>query len=196
MWTSTTPSSSSCLLIQQLESQLATLKSDVYTRIHDLENMVASLKRTSVQPPPPPPLPSRNEFGREDISHLPPRYLSQCYIDRDVVGLLETLVFDEDCPVNQTVRYNRESETVEVWKSDAWDATLRLEHALIEMIQSAYRILTRHARIYKEDVVRMMDYDLDTFEDTKEYYEKLYDNDDNLQDPVLKELKSMLSCYS
>lgn len=139
----------------------------------------------------------RNDFGREDASHLPAAYLSQCYVDMDVVGLMETVLFDPDHAENGTVRVAASAAALEVWRSGAWHAAADDEDVLADIVRGAYRILSSHSRRNQESVMRLLSYDLDAFEDLKEFYERLYDDDDDrVRTAIRAELADLLTAYA
>ncbi len=142
----------------------------------------------------------RNDFGREDVSHLPAEYLSQCYVEMDVVGFMETLLFDSDHVENNTVRMTPGAapcSSIETWRNGAWVPAAQIDEVLTDIVRSAYRIMSRHARKHQESIVKMLGYDLDAFEDLKEFYERLYDDDDpRIQQSIKTELIDLVSAFS
>ena len=175
---------------------------------HHYRPVVTRIDRFSNPPPPIPEIlkngPSRrNDFGREDISHLPAEYLSQCYIEMDVVGLMETLLFDSDHIENNTIRMvdditSTNTAMMDTWRNGSWHAVTREDDVITDLIRAAYRIMSQHARKHQESIVKRLGYDLDAFEDLKEFYERLYDDDDanRMHQSIKNELLDLIRTFS
>jgi hypothetical protein len=184
--------------VETLYREIREIKDTIHRqlgRIQEIEDIVSRLEKEA-----PPPV-VKNEFGREDVSVLPDSYLRQCILDKDVAGMLETLLFDDEHPENRSVCFvlSQGGHTIvnaALWRNGVWETSADVDQVLLEMLRMAYRIFARYVRQHRDDLVRCMDYDLAAFEDLSEYYEHLYDNENQMQDQVLEELQSMATAHA
>lgn len=128
------------------------------------------------------------DFGHENTSYLPNDFLSRCFVNKDLVNLLENLHCDRDHRENHNVRIrSTKNEIMEVWQNDRWVVTCS-DETLKDLIQSGYRILTWHSRKHKTHIIENeLDGDRGEYEDIKEWFEEIYEND-HKQKPLKKKL--------
>lgn len=127
------------------------------------------------------------EFGFENMSHLPQDFLNYCFANKKIVDLIDNIHFDKECPENHNVRLrSKKQELMEVFENGKWIVKDQ-DQTLMELIEKGYRILYRHGKINKNEIMEEEDVDDEEFREINKWLEKIYD-DQKAQKPLKRDL--------
>lgn len=128
------------------------------------------------------------DFGQEDLSYLPNEFLSRCFVEKDIVRLLENIHCDQEHPENQNIRVKSQKRNqIETRENNRWKIKDE-DEALTECIQNGYRILVRHGfRKKKEIIEEELDFNEDEYHSIRDWLEGMY-NDRKEQKPIKRQL--------
>ena len=128
------------------------------------------------------------DFGQENTSYLPPTFLSRCFVNKDIVSLIEGIHCDKDHKENHNVRHKSlKHKMMETYVDGRWIVTDSNE-TLTDLIQNGYRILMKHSRKHKNVIIEEeLDDDRDEFERLCDWLEMIY-NDRRKQAPIKQKL--------
>lgn len=123
------------------------------------------------------------DFGNEDISYLPKEFLSRCFVDKDIVTLMENIHCDKGHPENHNIRVKSQKRNqIETMENSRW-VIKDEDEALTQCIQKGYRILAHKKEIIEEE----LDDNEDEYHSIREWLECLYSNHRE-QKPIKRKL--------
>ena len=126
-------------------------------------------------------------FGFETLNHIPQEYLNRCFVNKKIVDLIENIHLDTECPENKNVRLkSKKQELMEVFEYGAWKIKDQ-DETLTELIHNGYRILRRHGKNNKEEIMDEEDIDEDEYHGIVRWLEQVYE-DKKLQKPLKRDL--------
>lgn len=128
----------------------------------------------------------RNSFGSENITYLPKEFLNSCILMNDIVSLIENIHFDTDHPENHNIKIkSTKQELMETYVNGKWIVT-DTNDTLNELINKGYRILNKHTRKNKKDIIET-EMDEQEYDDVIKWLEKIYENK-RMRKPIRKKL--------
>lgn len=131
------------------------------------------------------------DFGHENISYLPTDFLTSCFVNKDMVGLLSNLYCDKDHPENHNVRIRSlKRNLIETRVENRWIVQDE-DDALTESIRNGYRILVRHAHKHKEEIISEELDSENEYYQLKQWLEEVYDSKRE-QKPIKRKLLLLL----
>lgn len=128
-------------------------------------------------------------FGFENIAHLEKNkdFMTQCLINKDVMGLIENIHCDSDHPENQNVRIkSQKKELMETYVDGRWIVSDQ-EETLDELLNKGYRILNFFSYRNKEHIVNECEAGIDEYHEMREWLEELYSNS-KMRKPLKRKL--------
>jgi hypothetical protein len=117
-------------------------------------------------------------FGFENIAHLEKdiKYMTQCFLNKDVMGLIENIHCDVDHPENHNVRIkSTKKELMEKYVDGRWIISDQ-EETLDELLNKGYRILNFFSYRNKDHIVNECDDGVDEYHEMRDWLEELYSN--------------------
>jgi hypothetical protein len=117
-------------------------------------------------------------FGFENIAHLEndKEYMTQCLLNKDVMGLLENIHCDTDHPENQNVRIkSTKRELMETYVDGRWIVSDQ-EETLDELLNKGYRIMNFFSYKNKDHIVKECEDGEDEYHEMRDWLEELYSN--------------------
>lgn len=117
-------------------------------------------------------------FGFENIAHLENdlKYMTQCFLNKDVMGLIENIHCDIEHPENQNVRIkSTKKEFMETYADGKWIISDQ-EETLDELLNKGYRILNFFSYRNKDHIVNECDDGVDDYHEMRDWLEELYSN--------------------
>lgn len=128
------------------------------------------------------------DFGHEDISYLPSHFISRCFVNKDLVALIENIHCDKEHKENHNVRIKSlKRDLMETRVDGRWILT-DSDDTLTELIKNGYRVLMMHSRKHKNEIVEdELDEDIDEFERLRDWLDIVHDNK-NEQAPIKRKL--------
>lgn len=130
----------------------------------------------------------RRSFGYENIDHLEKdkSFMTNCFLNKDVMGLIENIHFDTDHPENHNVRIkSTKKEFMETYVDGRWIVSDQ-EETLDELLLKGYRILNFFSYRNKNKIVEECD-DVEEYHAMRDWLEELY-NDNKLRKPLKRKL--------
>lgn len=117
------------------------------------------------------------DFGHENISYLPSNFLSRCFVNKDLVTLIENIHCDKEHKENHNVRLKSlKRDFMETRVDGRWIIT-DSDDTLTELIKNGYRVLMMHSRKNKDAILEdELDDDMDEFDRIKNWLDQVYDN--------------------
>lgn len=128
-------------------------------------------------------------FGSEKVDHLPSSYLSWCFANKEegIKTLIQDIHFDKECPENHNVRLkSSKKELMEVYNDGRWVVSDQ-DKVLTELIEKGYRVLRKHGRKNKTNVMDDENLEEQEVNEIVEWLENVYD-DKREQKPIKREL--------
>jgi hypothetical protein len=165
--------------VSKLKDQIACLTSTntTHTNSHNTINITNNI--------------TVKDFGHEDIGYLSKEFLTICFKNRDMVSLLENIHCDREHPENHTIRLrSQKRKQIELRVNGRWKVHDETE-ALKDCINNGYRILCKHGRKHKKELIEEELDDEFEYDDINDWLEKLYD-DDRYQKPIKRQLIMLL----
>lgn len=105
------------------------------------------------------------DLGHENISYLNNAFLTQCFVTKDIVKLLENIHCDKEHPENHNIRIKSQKRNqIEMRENERWMIKDE-DEALTDCIKNGYRILVRHGYKHKKDIIS------DELDNEEEYYD-------------------------
>jgi hypothetical protein len=127
------------------------------------------------------------EFGFETMDHLPREFLNACFANKRITELIDNIHFDRETPENHNVRLrSTKKKYMEVFENGRW-TTKDQDQTLTDLIQKGYRILSKHGRKNKDDLMEEEYLDEEDFHEVCEWMERVYD-DQRAQKPLKRDL--------
>ena len=128
-------------------------------------------------------------FGFENIDHLENDldYMTQCFINKDIMRLLQNIHCDQKHPENQNVRIkSRKHELMEIHEDGRWIVSDQ-DETLDELLNKGYRIFNMFSYRNKRHLINKCDDGEDEYQELRDWLEDLYSNS-NLRKPLKKRL--------
>ena len=128
-------------------------------------------------------------FGQEDIKHIESltEFLTSCFLDKNIVDIIEKIHFDKDYPQNQNDRLKSlKHKMMETYVNGKWVVTDK-DETLGKLVDRGTNIMRFHTRRNKQKVMDECEEEEEDFDDIKEYFDFL-PGDQDLKAPVLKKL--------
>jgi len=117
-------------------------------------------------------------FGHENISHIEndKEYMTQCFLNKDVMGLLKDIHLDKAHPENFNVRIrSTKQELMETFEDGRWIVSDQ-EETLDELVNKGYRILNFYSYRNKDHIVDECENGDEEYYETRDWLEELYSN--------------------
>jgi hypothetical protein len=117
------------------------------------------------------------DYGHEDLSYLPKTFLSRCFANKDLFGLLQNIHCDKENPQNHNIRIKSQKRNqIETRENNKW-MIKNEDEALTECIQNGYRILVRHGYRHKNEIIEdELDDDENEYHSINEWLESVFKN--------------------
>lgn len=133
-----------------------------------------------------------SDLGHENISYLPKDFLSGCFVNRDIVSLIENIHCDREHPENHNIRIRSQKRNqIELRENNKW-MVRDGDAALTECIKNGYRILVRHAYRHKTEIIEdELDNDEQEYDSIREWLEAVYEKQP-VQKPIKKDILLLL----
>ena len=128
-------------------------------------------------------------FGQEDTKHIESLtdFLTSCFMDKNIVDVIEKLHFDKKYPQNQNVRLKSlKHKMMETYVDGKWVVTDK-DETLNRLVDKGTNIIRFHTKRNKQKVMDECEEEEEDFDDIKEYFDFL-PRDDDLKIPVIKKL--------
>lgn len=128
-------------------------------------------------------------FGHENIKHIEndKDYMTQCFLNRDIMGLIENIHFDIEHPDNLNVRIkSTKKELMETYVDGRWIVSDQ-EETLDELLNKGYRILNFFSYRNKDHIVQECENGAEEYHEMVEWLEELYSNS-KLRKPLKRKL--------
>ena len=126
-------------------------------------------------------------FGFETLTHLDQEFLNRCFARKMIVELLDQLHLDKKCPENHNVRIkSKKQELMEIYEDGSWKLKDQ-DETLTELIQNGYRILRKHGKHNKEEIMDEEEIDEDEYLGIVRWLEMIYE-DQKLQKPLKRDM--------
>ena len=129
-------------------------------------------------------------FGQENIKHIEAmkEYLTDCFMSKDMVGIIEKTHFDNEYPQHQNIRLKSlKHGMMETYVNGKWIVTDK-DETLDRLVDRGANILKFHVKRNKKDVIDECEEQEEDFEKLKEWIDFVQD-DTELKQPVLKKLQ-------
>jgi hypothetical protein len=130
-----------------------------------------------------------HSFGFENIAHLEndKEYMTQCLLNKDVMGLLENIHCDKQHPENHNVRIkSTKRELMETYVDGQWIVSDQ-EETLDELLNKGYRIMNFFSYRNKDHIINECEDGEDEYHGMREWLEDLYSNS-KLRKPLKRKL--------
>lgn len=162
--------------IQQLQQRIAKLEKDKH---HVTTNINTNTQNIHIH---------LRDFGQENISYLPKEFLSRCFAEKDLVGLLENIHCDREHPENHNIRVKSQKRNqIETRENNRWMIKDE-DEALTDCIQNGYRILVRHGFRHRQEIIEdELEDNEDEYHSVREWLESVYENQHE-QKPIKRKL--------
>jgi hypothetical protein len=128
-------------------------------------------------------------FGFENISHLENdmEYMTQCFMNKDVMRLLENIHCDKKHPENQNVRVkSTKRELMETYEDGRWLVSDQ-DDTLDELLNKGYRILNMFSHRNRRHLINECEDGESEYHELKGWLEDLY-SDSRVRKPLKKRL--------
>lgn len=128
-------------------------------------------------------------FGFENISHLESDkdYMTQCLINKDVMGLIQNIHCDKGHPENHNVKIkSTKRELMETFIDGQWIISDQ-DETLDELLNKGYRILNFFSYRNKDHIVKECDDGEEEYHEMRDWLEDLYSNS-KLRKPLKRKL--------
>jgi hypothetical protein len=128
-------------------------------------------------------------FGYENISHIEKdlNYMTHCFLNKDVMGLLENIHCDQKYPENQNVRIkSTKRELMETYVDGRWIVSDQ-EETLDELLNKGYRILNFFSYRNKDHILNECEDGENEYHEMREWLEDLYSNN-KVRKPLKRKL--------
>lgn len=128
------------------------------------------------------------DFGQENVSYLPLNFLSRCFVNKDLVTLIENIHCDREHKENHNVRLKSlKRDLMETRVDGRWIVT-DSDETLTDLIKNGYRVLMMHSRKHRKNIVEdELDEDVNEFDRLRDWLDIVYDNK-NEQAPIKRKL--------
>lgn len=117
-------------------------------------------------------------FGFENISHIEndKEFMTQCLINKDVMGLLQNIHCDKEHPENHNIKIkSTKKELMETYADGQWIISDQ-EETLDELLNKGYRIMNFFSYRNKNHIVNECEDGEDEYHEMREWLEDLYSN--------------------
>ena len=128
-------------------------------------------------------------FGLENIKHIEDskEFLTQCFMDKNLVDIIKKIHFDDEFPQNKNVRLKSlKHGMMETFIDGKWIITDKGE-TFGQLLDKGATILKFHTRRNKKSIMDECDEEEQDFEELKEFIDFVQEDDD-LKKPVFKKL--------
>ena len=128
-------------------------------------------------------------FGQEDTKHIEnlSEFLTSCFLDKNIVEIIEKIHFDKEYPQNQNVRLKSlKHKMMETYVNGKWIITDK-DDTFNRLINKGTNIIRFYTRRNKQKVMQECEDEDEDFDDIKEYFDFLPEDND-LKIPVVKKL--------
>ena len=128
-------------------------------------------------------------FGSENIKHIEEskEFLTACFMDKNIVDIIEKIHFDNEYPQNRNVRLKSlKHGMMETYVDGRWIITDKND-TFDRLVDKGTNILKFHTKRNKQKILEECDEDGEDFDGLKEYIDFVQDDDD-LKKPLLKKL--------
>jgi gas vesicle protein len=126
-------------------------------------------------------------FGSENTKHLEDTFLTQCFLEKNIVDIIEKIHFDKEYPQYHNVRLKSlKHNMMETYDNGRWVVKDKGE-TYNRLVDKGATILKFHIRKNKEAIQDECEEEEEDFEDLKEYID-FVQNDNDLKAPILQKL--------
>ena len=114
-------------------------------------------------------------------------FLTSCFLERNIIDIIEKIHFDKDYPQNQNVRLKSlKHKMMETYINGKWVITDK-DETLGKLVDKGTNIIRFHTKRNKQKVLDECEEADEDFDDIKEYFDFL-PQDSDLKAPVMKKL--------
>jgi hypothetical protein len=128
-------------------------------------------------------------FGFENIAHLETDrdFMTHCFLNKDVMGLIENIHCDRDHPENHNIRIkSTKKELVETFVDGRWIVSDQ-EEMLDELLNKGYRIMNFFSYRNKDHILQECDDGEIEYHEMRDWLEELHSNS-KVRKPLKKKL--------
>ena len=128
-------------------------------------------------------------FGSEDTKHIlaASEFLTRCFMEKNLVEIIEKIHFDDKYPQNQNVRLKSlKHGMMETYVNGKWIVTDK-DETLDQLVDKGATILKVHTRRNKDTIIDECEEEGVDFDDLKEFID-FVQNDDDFKKPVKKKM--------
>lgn len=134
-----------------------------------------------------------NNFGRENIEHLPLEFLTSCFMMKDIPALIENIYFDEEYPENQTIKLKSlKNKTFLVHDSGEW-IIKPTNRVLDELVNKGQTILKRHYRSHPQQVQE--DMSEDEIDEVIQWLTQIWNENVKIRSAIKNDLMAIFQSY-
>lgn len=171
------------VIIEELQSEMKNIKQLQNTQTYNITNNITQNNNIQVH---------LKDLGQENTTYLPIPFITSCFVNKDIVKLLENIHCDKDHPENHNIRVKSQKRNqIELRENERW-VIKNEDKALTECIKNGYRILTRHGYKHKKAIIEdELDNDEDEYYNIRDWLERVHDNV-NEQKPIKTDLLLVL----
>jgi hypothetical protein len=129
------------------------------------------------------------DFGFENISHIEndKDYMTKCFLEKDIAGLIKSIHCDEEHPENHNVRIKSlKKEFMETFVDGRWIVTDQ-EETLDELLNKGYRVLNLFSYRNKQHLINECEDGQDEYNELRDWLENLY-HDNKIRKPLKRKL--------
>ena len=133
------------------------------------------------------------DFGRENISYIDKDDLTEWFINKDIVSLIENIHCDKEHPENHNLRVkSQKRKQIETRINDKWIIKDE-DDALTECVQNGYRILVKHPYNHKNEILEdNLDDNEDEYHILRDWLESIFHNHNDVQKPIKRKILLLL----
>ena len=124
-----------------------------------------------------------NCFYSPNMEHVEKSFLTDCILNQDLPTVIERVYYLGESPENRSI-YLDENGSYSIYEDGKW---VKNSDVVKELFDQGFRFLSCHRRENRSEVEPLLSCD------TKNWFDAIIDEDDEIVDPIMKDIKLSLS---